>query len=390
MFFDINRTLFSGDTAMTLSVGDWLKELHPDYDGAVTVDVNAKEVENKIAEEFGDLRIRKTPYTYKRYGYGLSELVAQKFALMAEALELGFSARLTNCGMAAIKTVFDVLGVGVRGQCIASNVLYSETKKLLRGQLPNVLFVNPETLLGMISEKCPPFIFIEPVGNGWGMPVCDLRAIFINVWNQETTLIVDNTLLSCANLNPFRVLRHLKHDLGEPRFRLVYVESLSKHYRAGYDDPVTAGVIVAPDEMMEGENGIDAMIARNGSYLQFPCLREMPFDLFAACEEIMGKINENGRLTAKFLQKLGVSVSYPDLPHASGVIYFVVDDDIDGVIVRMQEQFGPRKGSFGHLYTTWVPFGKLIPGNPPGLIRLAVGSKDDIVEIMRKLNGVFS
>ena len=368
------------------SVAEWLEENYPTYVGNVTVDPAGKETERRIVKDHSELKVEVPHYSYKRYGYGLCNVVAQKFASAISALNLGFSARLTNCGMAAISTVLSAMG---KRNMFIGQVLYPETECFFAD------FFADSTVRHGKGSDLPTYsdasLFLEPVGNGLGMPVFDLESVFRNVWENEIAVILDNTLLTCSLLNPFEVYAKIQKEKGDPKMQLIYVESLSKHYRAGVNDVVTAGIIVGPDNFI---SKVDNVIMRNGTYLQFPCLRELPFDLFSACCKIMPQLCENAKAAADFLRKHPKvkEVSYPDLPNgAGGVLYFVVDDrNTKEVISGMEATFNAYMGSFGHAHTTWIPFGKFLQDVPKGLIRLAVGFEtkpQDLISALRSVLG---
>lgn len=369
------------------SVLDWLQRNYSDYCGRVTVNSEEKEPEREMIKAYGDFDIEMPPYSYKRYGYGLSHLVAQTFAHWTGALELGFSARLTNCGMAAIETVMDT----ANSKCsfiVASPVLYSQTPGILEKYSKRVEFVKNERGLADRVGSAP-LVFLEPIGNGLSMPLFNVEDILEMLWLDNTIVVLDNTLLTCSLLNPFKIYTKLQKELGNPKMQLIYIESLSKHYRTTNHDLITAGIIVAPNDFIKK---VDEVIMRNGAYLQFPCLEKLPFDLFSACKKIMPQLCKNAEAAAEFLRKHSKvkEVFYPDLPNgAGGVLYFIIEDSkIDEVIPLLENEFGAYMGSFGHSHTTWVPFGKLVKGNPKGLIRLAVGCEEKPQEIVRRLENV--
>jgi cystathionine beta-lyase/cystathionine gamma-synthase len=370
----------------TKTVGEWLKDNYPDYCGMVTVNSEEKEPEREMVKAYGAFNVEMPPHSYKRYSYALSHIVAQNFAHSVGALGLNFSARLTNCGMAAISTILAVV-FSQRRNCMvfANKVLYPETRKLLRSYREKATIVESDDLLNCLFFARP-LIFSEPVGNGSGMPVTDVDGLFRKTWKEDAVVVLDNTLLTCRLLNPFWIYTSLKKELGDPKMQFIYVESLSKHYRVGDKDLVTAGIIVAPNDFIKE---VDKTIMRNGAYLQFPCLEKLPFGLFTACNNIMTKLSDNAKNAAEFLRKHPKvkEVSYPDLKNgAGGILYFIVEDEeVENVLPRMAETFGFYKGSFGHPHTSWVPFGKLVDGNPKGLIRLAVGYQEEPQEIVHRL-----
>lgn len=369
------------------SVAQWLEENYPDYDRSLTVSSDKREPEKEMIEAYGAFSIKMPPYSYKRYGYALSHLVAQHFAHSIGALELGFSARLTNCGMAAISTILDI--INKHGMVLASKVLYPETRHLLANCYKGKdCYVGATDLVDCLACNTT-LVFLESVGNGLGMPIYDLESVFRRIWKDEVTVVLDNTLLTCCLLNPFEIYAKIQKELGSPKMQLIYVESLSKYYRTSDNDLITAGIIVGPNDFIKK---VDEVIMRNGAYLQLSCLEKLPFDLFAACSNIMPQLCKNAEAAAEFLRKHSKvkEVFYPDLPNgAGGVLYFIIEDSkIDEVIPLLENEFGAYMGSFGHSHTTWVPFGKLVKGNPKGLIRLAVGCEEKPQEIVRRLENV--
>ncbi len=366
------------------SVAQWLEENYSDYDRSLTVGLDKKGPEKEMIKAYEAFDIEMPPYSYKRYGYALSHLAAQTFAHWTGALKLDFSARLTNCGMAAISTVFTVMGK--RSIDFASSVLYPETKNLLSRHL---VYYGKDDLLASVLAWGKHSIFLESVGNGLGMPVFDIKEAFLEAWEKDVIVVLDNTLLTCCLLNPFEIYKKIREDRGCPKMQLIYVESLSKHYHAVDSDLVTAGIIVGPNDFIKK---VDKVIMRNGVYLQFPCLEKLPFDLFAACSNIMPQLCKNAKAVAEFLRNHSEvkEVFYPDLPNgAGGLLYFVVEDGkADKVIPLFESEFGAYMGSFGHPNTSWVPFGKLVEGNPKGLIRLAVGYREEPQDIISRLKDV--
>lgn len=378
------------------SVLDWLQRNYPDYCNRVTVNSEEKEPEREMIKAYGAFSIEMPPYSYKRYGYGLSHLVAQTFAHWTGALELGFSARLTNCGMAAISTVLAAILsqqenlMACTRSVYTNKILYPETRKLFRSYWGNSSYLAEiGDLIGYTFFRSPFLIFSEPVGNGSGMPVTDVDGLFRRAWKEDAVLVLDNTLLTCCLLNPFEIYAKLQRELGDPKMQLIYVESLSKHYRVNGQNLVTAGIIVAPNDFIKK---VDEVIMRNGAYLQFPCLEKLPFDLFAACDNIMPQLCKNAEAVAAFLKKHSKvkEVFYPDLPNgAGGVLYFIIEDsEADEAIRLLENEFGVYMGSFGHPHTSWIPFGKLVEGNPKGLIRLAVGCEEEPQKIVDRLKKV--
>ncbi|MDO8581659.1 MAG: PLP-dependent transferase [bacterium] len=371
------------------SVGAWIRKNYASYDGNVTPLV--RDAEHTMVEEFLDLGVTVPPRGYKRYGYALSNLVAHLFADRVGALGLGFEARLTNCGMAAIATalevipeVYDTTGAGI---CIAGKVMYPETPKLI------AVYVDEEAsledsgdlkgLLWFCEEFQGPYImFFETLGNGPSMPLLDVRGLFDAMWDREVVIVLDNTLLTCALLNPFEIYARIKGERGNPVMKFVYVESLSKYYRVDENDPVTAGIIVASPKVIAE---CDEIIARMGTYLQFPCLRELPFDLYGACKATMSDLSlRTGQVVASLRSHPKVkSVAYPD-SLSGGVFFFTVDGDSSEVKVQMEREFGPSRGSFGHAESTWLPFGDATGGDPH-VFRFAVGVNDSGDEVIAKL-----
>lgn len=371
------------------SVLDWLQKNYPDYCNRVTVNSEEKEPEREMIKAYGAFGIEMPPYSYKRYGYGLSHLVAQTFAHWTGALELGFSARLTNCGMAAISTILDT--ISKHGMVLASEVLYPETRHLLANCYKGKdCYVGATDLVNCLTCNTT-LVFLESVGNGLGMPIYDVESVFKRIWKDEVTVVLDNTLLTCCLLNPFEIYAKIQKELGNPKMQFIYIESLSKHYRTTHHDLITAGIIIASNNFIKK---VDEVIMRNGAYLQFPCLEKLPFDLFAACKKIMPQLCKNAKAVAGFLREHPKvkGVFYPDLPNgAGGLLYFVVEESrVDEVIPLFESEFGAYMGSFGHPDTSWVPFGKLVKDNPKGLIRLAVGYREepqDIVDRLKKVLG---
>ncbi len=378
------------------SVREWLRKCYPDYDGNVTVSSVRKKTERKIVEDHRDLSVSVPPYSYKRYGFALSHIVAQKFVQAIGALRFGFHARLTNCGMAAIATALNAVDGRFLEKIFVGEISYPETRHLF-DSYPNkvVSYGSSDKLMKLLDKKAnkPSLIFFETVGNGQTMPALDVKELFEKCWKRDVTIILDNTLLTCCILNPFEIYNEMQTAKGRPTMQLIYIESLSKYYRADENDLVTAGIIVGPKVFI---SDVDKVVMCNGTYLPFLCLCELPFDLFAACQKIMPLLCKNTKKVAIFLrQHPKVSeVSYPNgyFPKGvGGVLYFVVDTDhIEEVSCRMNDIFGPYKGSFGHPYTSWVPFGKFFKDVPKGLIRLAVGSQEHPENIISRLTNTLS
>jgi cystathionine beta-lyase/cystathionine gamma-synthase len=373
------------------SVKEWLLENYPDYCGEVTVDLDRKQVEEKMAADHPDLNVHVPRYTYKRYGYGLSRLVANKFTQRIGALEHGFQGRLTNSGMSAISVVNEAL----RGQCragsiVVGRVMYGETPQVFETNDTTVRYVDlsdDSELQNQIENQNAKAIIVETVGNGGQMPVCDFNKLLSYCWMKDIVLVLDNTLLSASIYNPFDHLASVKTFFGEPTCQLVYLESLSKFYRADDYDEATGGIIVAPEEFIARcDNSL-----KWGHYMPFNSLREFPFDLYGAANELLMRVDQITKSVHKFLQThSGVSsVVCNNHKHVPGgaIIFFEIDKT-ENLLDRLKAGLGPIKGSFGHPETTYLPFGAFMEDMPDGLVRLAIGYNETPEQIIEKLKVV--
>jgi len=370
-------------------VQEWLDEHYPKYNAAVTASQADKRLEQEIIDSHPYLKVPQPGFSYKRYGYGLSNLVAQKFAYKIGAQYLGFSGRLTNCGMSAIGAVLDALDLDASDKVMIGKVMYSETPKMLKKKGLQIIEVDCSYLEDVQKEfikNSPKVVMFESVGNGPGMPVfhfCEALKFF---WDKDVVFILDNTLLSAVLDNPFFWYEPaLKHWWNKPRMKFVYIESLSKFYKTGDEDKVTAGIIVAPEELIKE---IDEVIPY-GYYLQYPCLANLPWDLLAVAIKILPEVSETALQIYDFLSEHDnvLSVDYCKRPKGGGgVLYFVINtNDAEEAKERMQRGFGSWKGSFGHPKTTYIPFGYFLDKESPGLVRLAIGYKDSYKNIVAKL-----
>lgn len=381
------------------TVETWLARCYPGYENAVTVSAREKQVEYQLVADQPDLRATVPTYSYKRYGYALSHLVAQKMASSLGALALGFAARLTNSGMSALAVIKETLSFSTERPIVLGNVLYGETPKLFARTQATLLFVESADLCAIkeVTAESPALYIFETVGNGPGMPVLDLPAVFRILWQEESTLVLDNTLLSAAIFNPFVLYQQLMQELGRPKLRFVYVESLSKFYRATDRDEVTAGILIAPDEFI---SECDETL-KLGYYLQYACLARLPMDLLAAAQERVKLLSKTAKVLSQSLETHPnvVQVWYPDTELqriyncSGGVLLFLIvrDDCATQILGRIKVTLGEFKGSFGHTQTTYLPLGQLLPGKyPVGLIRLAVGTETTDSELVEQFTRILA
>jgi len=377
-------------TMVRQSVGQWLEATCPNYDTALSP--VSREAERELAASF-DVNVPDIPYA--RYGNTISLAVAKNYADRVGATGLGFEARLTNCGMAAIRAVFET---GIRcyaDHLAAGKVLYGLTDELFRTAPDLFRTTKPHrfnAVRGLGPDVFPTgmrfMVFVETIGNGIPMPVFVLEKFLREHWNNQEVLVVDGTFTTCALLNPFGVYDRVRRDFGPGTIKLVYVESLSKYYRTGDIDHGTAGIIVAPQVFIAE---CDKVLA-HGFGIQYPQLADFPVDLFGACAEVMPRLSFNAKAAAEFLRghPRVRNVWYPGWDSelargAGGVLYLEVETDERGAGERLFEPVIPFRASFGHAQSTHVDFGQFNQSLPPGTIRLAVGTRETPSQVVAKL-----
>lgn len=372
--------------------------------------------ENAILEKFPHLEgIRIDGYTYKRYGYVLSDAVATNYATEQEAQTVGFQARLTNSGMAAIDTA---LRVALSMSATPKNSwlchggrLYPETLNLISeyGRLTGcgLVSINETDSIEMIDAashksrlKGDVYLF-ETVANHPAMTALATEKVLRLLWKDRVTLILDNTFASSMHYDIVQLLQNLTVELGEPTCTVVIVESLTKYYRTGEDDPVTAGIIMAPASFIAE---CDDVIARTGVYLPYHSLVQLPWSGMDALGRTVVPSSRNALLVADYLRahELVESVGYPSVEEftvggesakrftagAGAVLFFNPKPAVgDKIAVGMVQSFGSMMGSFGHPETTWIPWGQRVPGDyPESTIRLSCGWHDLATSIGDRLD----
>ncbi|OGH71090.1 MAG: hypothetical protein A3C90_00520 [Candidatus Magasanikbacteria bacterium RIFCSPHIGHO2_02_FULL_51_14] len=381
------------------SVAEWLENNGGKVDLNVSPNPADREDERLMAKVFG-VELPKIPYA--RYGTTVSLVGAEWFCRSVGAEELGFAARLTGSGMSAIQLALRAAGWGT---IIAGKVLYGLTPEELNDLSATygvpVHYVDSGNLEDIMSAVAAvegkKTLFFETIGNGVPMPVLDLRGLLKEIWTREdVTLILDNTFATCALFNPFspaNCLARLTAELGNPACTFVYLESLSKYYRADVTrDPATGGVIMAPQKFMTER--VDPRLMR-GHVIATPALLTFPADLYGACKRVMLRLSTNAEAVAQFLsahRRVGrENVWYPIEDNRGlfrdgmgGVLYFNVPGEERGVGARLFESHIPFRASFGHAESTHVDFGAF-GKDPPGLIRLAVGVNETPEEVVENL-----
>lgn len=352
-----------------------------------------QDTETRLLEKFSHLEgVRIDGYTYKRYGYVLSDAVATNYATEQEAQTVGFQARLVNSGMAAIDTALRVALANAPNPSTAwlyhGGKLYPETLKLigeyrlLTGcEMTSVDNVGSmEAIRDQLHEELlrADVLFFETVTNHPTMQALPTPDLLRHFWRDGVTLILDNTFPTSMNVDIVKMIRDITDELGEPTCTVVIVESLTKYYRTGEDDPVTAGIIMAPADFIAE---CDAVISRTGAYLQYSSLVQLPWSGMDALERTVVPSSRNAQVVVEFLRKhaLVESVGYPSaeqFPDGAGAVLFFVPKTpaSERILHGMGEVLGPMKGLFGHPETTWVPWGERVPGDyPESTIRLSCG-----------------
>ena len=368
----------------------------------------------EMREIHDDMQVDLPPIPYARYHGTVAHRVVEQFYCDHAGVPRGWNVRLCGSGMGAIRTTAQVaLGVFpgrlMRGsgspsipQIVAGKVLYGLTPEVLgalarndrRVHMPELVRVdaaNTDEVVAAMQDE-PAVLFLETVGNGKPMPVADVREIMRRLWQTQGVVIIDNTFLTVSLLNFFYMFMRLAHEFsGPPRFMPVYVESLSKYYRAGENDTDSGGLIVAPQDFI----GLCDALMQYGDVMPNSVLRQFPFDLFRAAFMVTQPVSENASAAAAFLRKHHKvrCVWYPDDNavilcetggRAGGVLYFELDTDDREESSRLLEPHIPFRASFGHADTTHVPFGKF-GASEPGMIRIAVGFREEPHETVAKL-----
>ncbi len=378
-----------------LSVGDWLRGNNVPFSGNVTsTRAELQATETALLERFPEFPFALDRPPYKRYGYIMNDLVATRYAASMQALDLGFRARLTNSGMAAIDTAVRVAVGRIAkktpdgARIVHASELYPETPKLLEeyATMTNgaCLKFSGGELWADEPRSDGDLFFMETVGNHPRMPVQNLEQMLRRFWNYNGTVILDNTIPSYLRLNPFTIYGQLRETLGDPKMSMVVIESLTKYYRPRPESQITAGIIVAPESFIDE---CDAVIARTGAYLPFGCLEKLPWGAAEALKMTVAPSSLAASKVAGWLeQAIDIEwVSYPrqhDFPAGAGsMLYFVPKESITAGMVK---SFGACMGSFGHAKTTWMPWGQLVPGDyPESTIRLSCGWGDSSTSIIQ-------
>ena len=380
------------------TVAEWL--VYYDVDVNVSPRPTDRKGEFEIAKLHG-VEVPKIPYA--RYGTTISLAVADWFCRSVCAKERGFAARMTGSGMSAILLALRAAGAG---SIIAGKVLYGLTSEEINDLSATygvpVHYVDSGNLDDIMSAVAavegPKALFFETIGNGVPMPVLDVKGLLREIWTRaDVTFILDNTFATCALFNPFSSAScwvRLTAELGAPACVFVYVESLSKYYRAHVtSDRATGGIIMAPAKFVTER--VDPRLKR-GHVIATPALLTFPADLYGACERVMLRLSNNAEAAAQFLfqhRRVGrENLWYPIEGHrglfqdgAGGVLYFNVRGEERGVGARLFEPHIPFRASFGHAESTHVDFGAHDPKQPAGLIRLAVGVNETPEEVVAKL-----
>jgi len=318
---------------------------------------------------------------------------------------------LTNSGMSALAVVNEAL----RGKCkhiVVGKGIYSETPNLFATNGATIHYVDYFLTDSFFHELRRikrrygiDAIIIEPVGNSPKMPACSIAKLLDFCWDQSLTLVVDNTLMSAELYNPFISYRHEIKSLlsGSPVCQFVYIESLSKFYKAGDLDDVTAGIIVASEKFIDRCDGF----LKWGHYLPYHSLAKMPFELFEAVSKKVLQIHAITKKVSDYLHHVyfqkfedhgrdiignifcRYTVRKPHFvsPGGGPVIFFEIKKT-QGLLGRLKKGFGPIKGSFGHPETTYLPLGAFMEDMPDGLVRLAIGYNETPEQIIEKLKVV--
>lgn len=150
----------------------------------------------------------------------------------------GIASIATNCGMAAIGAVLDLL---LRPSCTAlfSTDLYPRTRLLVESYRRwgvQVEFVDPTDVAGLwraVQKSQPVLYFVETIGNSARMPVLPWNETIATLAESGCTLVVDTSFT--PNFFPFRQDRK---DVP-----VIEVASMSKW--ESVEDEVTAGRISA-------------------------------------------------------------------------------------------------------------------------------------------------
>lgn len=377
-----------------MTVGNWLSQYGVPLNTNVTC--SRKELqatETAILERLPNhTGLRLDLYTYKRYGYAISDAVAANYASEFAAPIVGFQARFVNSGMAAIDTVLRVAlsrSATPRNSWLChGGQLYPETFNLVSeyGRLTGcgLVSINELDSIEMIdaathkSRLKGDVYFFETVSNHPKMTVLAIERVLRLLWKDRVTLILDSTFLSTMNSEIVPIIYKIRAELGTPTCAVVVVESLTKYYRAGFDDPVTAGLIVAPADFIAE---CDAVISRTGTYLPYHSLEQLPWSALDALQRTLVPSTQNAQVVAEFLRahELVDTVGYPSmekLPDGAGAVLFFNPKApaSERILYGMAEVFGPMMGSFGHPETTWIPWGARVPGDyPESTIRLSCG-----------------
>lgn len=357
-----------------LSYGEWFRQRYPEYYFGMSTPFAT------VLEMAVTFPVSEDADVYKGFGHFAERLYAKMFCEAFKLNGKAWTGRLGSSGMGVISALLFALRLGPNDHIIVGDTLYGETRDLfqrIRESGVDVSVVDPsdvQQINDAYRDGCTRLIFLETVGNGPGMPSVELFQLFHFLWEKQVLLVLDNTLLTKHRCNLWETLKHLELTLQERVFQLAYVESLTKWYRTGLEDQVSAGLMITEDAGLLEQ--FDLSMRMLGTQLQIQDLMLLPADPLAAASKIM-MTELKASAIYRYLQKQERvrQVSYPG---KGSVIYLELDTDDPSICADICDALsrnlgGMRiRGSFGHQLTTILPFGAF-PEHRAGELRLSIG-----------------
>ncbi|MFW5871542.1 MAG: hypothetical protein ACOCUT_00400 [bacterium] len=336
--------------------------------------------EEDLIRENPVFNIPEIPQSYRRYGYGLLSYVSKKMVYdwfedyQKIPLFNSIQSKITNSGMSAIDLTISTLAtvLGTR-KIIAPENIYFASDELINMYKGNLLtdvirFKSKSDLENIIeSNNTEEFIlFLEVCSNSPDMTFYNEEEL-IKYSRSFGNVLVDGSLIGLSRINPSMF------DNGN----MIYIESLSKNYHQEESSKITAGITVYPKEL---EEAFQKKFYCNGCYLQLNDLMDVPIDLYSAGKKRIEKIAEN-------VQEFYVGVKHQtpnnlvNIPEISDdlrktpLVLFLKFQDNKKLKEYVSISGIPKRGSFGHDETYILPIGLMWSSAPPGLARIAFGTK---------------
>lgn len=354
--------------------------------------------EDEIRRRLGVSDMDRPPQTYRRYGYGLSNLVAHKFvesyvADFACDLDVIPVGRLFNSGMSAITTCIEALSLDASDTIFYHRDCYfatAEYMKILESRGVGVRAIDMASgtvIHDLVAHRSMgrKIVFAESFANHHRMIRAPLEE-FAATMRSGDFFMLDNSLIGASQLDP-RVF------LGN-RCNTIYIESLTKYYHSDESSRVSAGIALFPECLRQA---VDNTIAIFGTYLQLNDLLELPFSMYETGAQRVKRIAKTCRMfcaaaaEAIKARSLPIRISMPLVGEQEqtawpGVVFLVLGptsrstsrDLAERLITSLQL---PDRGSFGHRFSSILPIGLRWEDAEDGLIRIAFGS-DDSAEVL--------